>query len=340
MFCVERVEQMKTGKFPTLFIAAVFAGFIFFPHLARSDDPLSPEQTKTLLQELKSIQDVLNGKRVSLRTSAVNVFRSAAASDKAVYEFYLQCHKTLKFDPRDASFSEFRDWRNKNEDRVKTKSNLAAMRLQLQYLVLTLRAAEGVERDVIVPELEAFVGNIVGHASDLGSGGMRTLRSSVKGTIFAQAYDLNRSLETPNWSYSPGDFAGVYEKTIFPYVREVKPAELGVTWDRRINLEKNYVMALQQGNDPGLEKFQTERLPRLYWQKSTDIFLNWSQKEGAAEKLRLIKTYATHPDVEKWVRDFQTLLTPKTTTPPPVPITPSTKSAESNLTPAEKLGLE
>lgn len=271
-------------------------------------EPLSGEQKENLLSQLKEIEAVVDGKRVNLRSSAVQTFLAASRSDEAVYEFYLSCHKKLRFDARDARFTEFRDWRDKNENRIKTKSNLIAMRLQLQYLVLTLRIAEGVERESIIPELEAFVANTVSHVEDLGNDGMRTLRSSIKGTIFAQAYDLDQSLDVENWNYSPGEFFKCYDETVLPFFRTSQPEELSNAWDRRINLEKQLTELTRSDNPIAMEAFSTERLPRLYWAKAKDIFLSASQQYGGAAMLNIIRTYTDHPDTSNWIDELRSLL--------------------------------
>jgi|GEM_PF-1179426 len=275
---------------------------------SRGDDPLTSEQRESLIEQLEVIQDVIDGKRVSTRTSAVQAFTAAAASDEAAYEFYLQCHKVLRFDKRDAKFTEYRDWRDRNEDKIRTKSHLAAMRLQLQYLVLTMRAAEGVDRDVIVPELERFIANIVANADQLTGEGMKVLRESVRRTIFAEAYGLDKSLEVEDWHLSPGEFATVYEKTVFPFIRENAPEQLADTWDRRIGLEVQFTELTQEGNDLALEKFETERLPRLYWAKANDIYQHVSETAGAAAMIRIVQAQQDHPDIAKWVASFRSLL--------------------------------
>ena len=293
-----------------------------------SADPLSRPEINGILQELTNIEDVLSGKRVSLRTNAVQAFEAASSSEKAAYEFYVQCHKVLNFDAKDASFSDFRAWRERDEKRTKTKENIAAMRLQLQYLVLTMKAAEGVKKEFIIPELESFVANIVNHTEDLGSNGMRTLNKSVKTTIFAEAYKLNKSLEIENWCFEPGSLGGVYEKSVFPYMRSEARDNLGAAWDRRIQLEKRTILITRKDNEYELNKFETEKLPQLHWQKANDIYLNFSQKQGSQSMLALIKSNPNHTSLKSWVEGFRELLlgsTPPITAPPitapPIPDT-------------------
>tara|TARA_R110002096_G_scaffold373589_1_gene567072 strand:- start:4830 stop:5768 length:939 start_codon:yes stop_codon:yes gene_type:complete len=271
-------------------------------------EELTEAQLEKILAELTSIEAVVEGKRVSTRASALDMFRSASGSDKAAYEFYMTCVKELQFDRREARFSEFRDWRDKNEARLKEDSMVAAMRLQLQYLVLTLRAAEGVDRELIVPELEKFVAGIVANVEDLEGNGMKALRSAVNRTVFAEAYELNQSLQVEDWSYSPGNIGSVYDQSVFPFYREQNPEGLSAAWDRRIGLEKRMLELTQADNKLALENFQTERLPRMYWAKAVDLYRSASQQQGALSMIQILRANPDHPDATRWLEAFRNLL--------------------------------
>ena len=290
-------------------------------------DSLTGDERGSILLELNEIQDVLDGEQLSLRTSAAQTFQAASASNDAAYEFYLKCHKILNFDPKGASYTEFRNWRDRQEDRVKTESNLSAMRVQLQYLVLSMKAAESADFDTIIPELEQFIANVVTNSESLN---MRTMQEPVTNTIFAQAYNLDKSLTMENWSYSPGNYSKVYEQTIFPFFRATATQGLAAAWDRRIALESGLFSRTHEGNVEALEKFQKERLPALHWQKSMDLYNSVSQKQGAAALIQLVRANPEHPEIRNWVGSFAELLKnttksaseeyPETTkeTPPPV----------------------
>ena len=301
-----------------------------------SADSLTGDERGSILLELNDIQDVLESKQLNLRTSAAQTFQAASSSNDAAYEFYLKCHKVLNFDPKGASYSDFRNWRDRQEDKVKTEPNLAAMRLQLQYLVLSMKAAEADEIDSIIPELEQFVGNVVANAENLN---MRTMQEPVTKTIFAEAYELNKSLKMENWSYSPGNYDEVYQTTIFPYYRETAPKELAAVWDRRIALELGLVTSEQAGNTEALEKFQQERLPTLHWQKSLDLFNSVSQKQGAAALIQLVRANPEHPDIRNWVESFRQLLHESTTSASDEYTEPAPQTPQS-VDPNNPLGFE
>lgn len=268
---------------------------------------LTPEQFEKIQQELNRIEGVVEEKRISSRSSAVSAFQKGAASDKAALDLYFECFKEVRFDRQDARSSDYRDWREKNEERVKEKENLAALRLQLQYLVLTLRAAEGVSRETLIPELESFAASIVANANEFEEG-LKRLREPVNATVFAQAYGLDKSLKVDNWSFNPGNFDSIYNQSVLPFYRESQPEALAAAWDRKIKLETDFVMATSEKNPSALETFKTETLPQLQFQKGRDMFAFCSQQQGALTMINLLKNHPDHPRAGDWLQEFRELL--------------------------------
>lgn len=306
---------------------------------------LTPEQLEKILQELKAIESTVDGKRISSRTNAVTAFQRAAASDKAALELYLDCYKVVHFDRQDAGHSDFRDWKEKNEEHVKDRGNIAALRIQLQYLVLTLRAAENVSMKTLVPELEAFASNVVasldamrqeggsassgnksggraqggrpthgggsggGGAAGAGGGnGLKVLKQGVNNSVFAEAYELDKTLNVSNWVMSPANIGGIYEKTILPYFQASDPSNLPAAWDRRINLERAMAAATSTDNPTAFKMFESEDMPQLRFQKSCDLFRFVSQQQGALAILALLKENPAHSKAGEWLSEFRNLI--------------------------------
>lgn len=302
---------------------------------------LTPDQIEKILQELKQISTQVEGSRLSSRTSAVAAFQKAVTSDKATLELYLACYKEVRFDRQDARSSDFRGWRERNEDLVKDPGTLAALRLQLQYLILTLRAAENVPFKTLIPELESFAANVVanaellsgagpatssssgrgqsrnqGHGGNQGGGGgagktedgWKRLRESITSTVFAEAYGLDKSLKLANWSLTPGNFVSIYEKSVFPYYQHADPTQLAAAWDRRVKLEADYMSSTLADNPTALEVYKTETLPELQYEKARDVFKYASQQQGALAILNLLKTSSAHPKASDWISELTGLL--------------------------------
>lgn len=294
---------------------------------------LTPEQIEKIEQELKNIASEVEGSRLSSRTSAVNAFQKAAASEKATLDFYFTCYKEVRYDRQDARASDFRDWREQNEERIKGRGNLPAMQLQLQYLVLTLRAAEGVSRKTLIPELEAFANTVISSLGALqegveppavtggggrnqggnrggqgGEDGLRRLKEGVNNTVFAQAFNLDKTLKVSSWSLTPGNIGSLYEQAVLPYFQEKEPEMLASAWDRRIKLESEYVAAVSTDNPTAVEIFKAETLPQLHFEKSRDLFQFSSQQQGALAIINLLKQHPDHPNAGDWLEEFRGLL--------------------------------
>ncbi len=267
---------------------------------------LTPEQIGKALQELESLEEVIEGKRVNVRTSAFRAFQTAASTDRAAYEFYVDCHKRVRFDAKDARFSEFRDWRERNATRMKQDGAMMALRLQLEFLLLALKAdeTEPKERRPVITEVEAFVARIVGNAEEL-DGAYEVLRQPVNQSIFAEAYELDESLRLEDWSFSPGKFGEVYEQTVFPFYRRYDPKSLPQAWERRIDLEVAFVEETQADNPLAVEQLRTLRLPRLKWQRAGDLFENGFQSQGALAMISVLRQHPDHPDAPGWAENLR-----------------------------------
>ncbi len=274
------------------------------------------------------MENVVNEKRLSNRKSAVDAFRAASASNKSAYEFYLACSKELKFTRADARESEYREWRERQESRLKNDESMTALRLQLQWLVITLRYAEGVELETLIPEVETFVSNIVANSEELGSAN-RILMEPVNRTIFAEAYELNQSLKIENWAYAPGNYQDVYNTVILPFYREEKPDLLPAAWDKKIQLEKYLIESTKEDDKIAMDKWVNEKTPRLYWAKSTDIFQHGHENQAITTMMGILRQQSDHPDATRWIQQLKNLLqstapaAPEETTAPEAPAPPA-----------------
>jgi hypothetical protein len=272
--------------------------------------PLSPEQIAKILEELSRVETQVTGKRLAGRRNAVEAFRQAAGSDRAALELYYNCIKAVDFDQQGKSSSEFREWRERQADRTETEGRVLAMRMQLQWLVLTLRAAEGEDRKKLLPEVESFLVGLVKNAETLGGDFATLQRENVTATAFGRAYELDQSVRMEDWAFVPGNIGQVYERIVLPLHREESPGTLAAAWDRRVQLETELLKERSPDDPTAMERFATETLPRLQWQKSADIFRHGQQQEGALAILKLLQEHADHPDAGEWIGGFRNLLVP------------------------------
>ncbi|MGV3663720.1 MAG: hypothetical protein ACO1TE_26350 [Prosthecobacter sp.] len=317
---------------------------------------LTPAQMAHILKELEKVEAQIGQGRGGVFSTALAKFRAATGSDAAALALYLDCYKLEHFDRKDLKTTDFTEWRERNEERLKDADFGKALVLQLEYLVLTIQAQE--INDIkkmgpVVTALQAYIAKAVGEvqastkhtasgAVELketpkggngggarrpggggggqgqGGGGGRwgagdasplavTLRQSVKGTEFCNAYLLDDYLTLKEWEYTPLNIAGIYGSVIFPYYRSEKPEELGAQWDMRINAEHALRKAVLSESEYAI--YFGEQNPRLQWQKQSDLLTsNVNPVNALAEMLKIIQGNPNHPDAATWLDTFKTIM--------------------------------
>ena len=105
------------------------------------------------------------------------------------------------------------------------------------------------------------------------------------------------------------------------------PANLRKLWDLRARYEtismENW-MAQTNGQDKkksrdkaeaSREKFFSERLPQLQWQKEVDLYRLGDQRNASENLLKLIKHYEYSPFAKNWESQFRNLIVKDTGAP-------------------------
>lgn len=261
---------------------------------------------------LKAAQDKQRGKFGVARTA----FRTAAQSNEAAVELYLNCVERVQFDGEQKKATEFRDWKRAEKDRLADPSFAVALRHQLRWLALTLDAAEaGAERSALTAEARRAVDAVFADAVHL-KGHQQLLRSSVLDSVFARAYTV-KDLELKDWPLAPANLSEVYTRLVLPPLRKPdRVADLRTAWLKWI--EQSGVAAEHwaggkkvdvQGEErtQGFERFRTEEYPQMVWEMEEDLFRNGDQ-QAAAMRMYSILENTQHRRAMEWAKRFQTLL--------------------------------
>jgi len=301
------------------------------PHATASD--LTPEMVESLKAKIFAIKNNLTSHLSERNQSAGRVFLEASADPKKAIELYLRCHKEVNYDREERPESDFRDWKESQSDRFKDDQFMESLRIQLRYLGLSCQVAEAEELDTVFPSLMTYVDGL-SRLEEMPDG---ILMQSVAGSIFAEAYYLEKLLgSNDNWEPVPYNIGGIYEKAIFPYLRENKPEALMNAWDKRIEQQTRIAESLEvlkekelRGMDRDEERrarnnqnrrgggilqsmdkddFIRETLPTLQWGKLKDQFSYMDQVGAAQKMLSFIESNLTHPKCEEWFSQFTTLI--------------------------------
>lgn len=326
-------DSMKRLLPPALLCVPVLA---FGQASPAPDTPkLTDEQTASIMKQLDQIEATITKTRTDTLGAALTRFRSAMNGEKEALELYLACIKLENFDRKDLKATDFQDWRDRNEGRNKDPEFLAGLRLQLEYLVLTIQAQDAEtpeQQGSLVTALQAYLPKAVSavqasmkhNASGAveernrpggprgggprGGGGnsqiLNHLRQSVKGSIFSQAYQLDQMLTRQDWEYSPLNLQGAYRTVILPYYLEQKPTELPAQYDAMINGELAIRKSTMSESEFAL--FYKEQAPDWQWGKATYLLANKVTPILAmADMLKIIRENPTHPKAGDWVKQLR-----------------------------------
>jgi hypothetical protein len=269
---------------------------------------LSAAQSALLLKQLEELETLSKAVSAKKFAGAKDAFTAAMASDKALYDFLLACHRQLDFP--NAKETEFRAWRDKQEARFKNAAHLLVVRLQLQYLVLSIHAAESKTKDraPVMTELANFMGTLAGVADRLGDEA-DALKKPVTDSVFGKLYQLDGELKGEGWELAPGRITEIYEKVLIPWYRANKPASVIGAWDARIGAAEKMALA---GGEKEMEQFTTKQLPSLRWKRAKELYSIGSHNQALPQLFAIIKEHPTHPNAQEWIASLRDLLSGKT----------------------------
>ena len=293
---------------------------------------LTPSQIESIQAKIKSMRETLEGHISSRNSGAGQLFTTAASDPRAALKLYLDCHKVVNFEREGRPESDYRAWEDEQEDRIKNSQFVESLQMQLRYLALSCQAAESKKIEAVFAPLLSYV-DALSRMEELPT---NALTNSVANSIFSERYYLDNLLgSNPDWEATPFNIGGIYEKTIFPYLRKEQPDALMNAWDKRIEQQNRIVAMIQAKKDEsmrGLDRDQERRarnnqdrqggmmgdldkddylartLPKLEWSKLKDQFLYVDEVMGAKAMLDFVESKLTHELGEEFFNEFLDLI--------------------------------
>jgi hypothetical protein len=282
--------------------------------------PLTKEQVDVISKQLADLEKQVAEKRGSSLTSIMAKLRSAVASEAAALNFYLECEMTVNIERKDLDKTEERARKEQAERQAERRTDKGeqeqngdlgtAIKLQIEYLLLTLEAHEtkAEDRGKLVPKLQAYIQELVAKSDKLRGRAGQALGRDLAGSPIVQAMQIERFLRSEGWSGNPVNIGGMFEATIFPFYAAQKKEDLAAQWDARIAAD----IAVQKGRlpEPEFMIWGQQELPPLRWARAVYLAANGpSPVNGLAEMLNHIKAYPGHPDAPKWLETMRTAVT-------------------------------
>lgn len=313
-------------------LRSLFLLLILLTASAGQAQELTPEQIASLKSRLESLKENLTSHLSTRNATAAQTFAAAANDPKAAVELYLNCVKMVEYDRKGRPESDFKAWKDGQEDRLRDSAFVTSLQLQLRYLALSCQAVESEDLSQIFGPLMSYVDTI----SNLPESPSGPITQAISGTVFAKAYYLERLFsENKSWEPIPINIGGIYTRTILPYLREKDPGSLMSAWDKRIEQQARLVETIEsqsekdmrgmnrdaqrrarntqasQGGvlgDHARNEFATRVLPQLRWGKYKDMFHYVDQLNGAKAMLDFVEANLTSELGEQFYSEFEGLI--------------------------------
>jgi hypothetical protein len=297
-------------------------------------DALSAAEREALLQKLEELRSNADSQVDARYRAAIAAYQAAMASDEAAIGLYLNCVEKLNFEDQQKKSSDFREWKRRESERLSDPGLGMALRLQLRWLILTLRAASAnTDRQDLVPAAREVMDAIVNEAEKLKNH-RQLLDQPVVSSLFSRAYQIGE-VKVEDWALSPGRIGEIYEKILLPPLRSPQQLDaLRAAWLRRISQETRLQELLPRPQDadnrrigmadamrgPELDLFIAEQVPEMQWSMEMDLFRHGDERDAAVRMLAHLERHLGHKSARKWATDFTALLSGKDAkTQPPAP---------------------
>ncbi len=298
------------------------------PQLPPPQVPLTPQQIEVITKQLAELEKQVLDMRGSTLTTVMAKLRSAVASEAAALSFYLDCEKLVNVDRKDLDKGEERQRKEQMERNAERRTDKksedqdgdlgAAVKLHIEYLLLTLEAHETKEADKekLLPRLQAYIQELLSRADKLKGRSGALLGRDVSGGVNAEAFQIERFLEGgQGWTTRPNDIGGMYDRFILPQFKEQKADALAAQFDARITAEG--IMKKGQLPEPEFQIWMQQELPELKWQRANYLLRHGPTPVNALkDMLDHIKAYPSHPSAPGWLAEMRAAIEPAGGTPP------------------------
>ena len=299
---------------------------------------LTDQQVASVMKQLEELERTIASLRGNTLSAALERLRRGSASDAAALALYSECEKEVNIERKELSREEERRQKEalerqaeRNKDTKQAEDNGdfgTAVRLQINYLILSLEASNTEDLTPLLPKLNAFVQDVVSNAERLkGRAGNYLNGGGRGGNPIVTALRLDKYLKAKNWSPQPTSFVQIWTQTVLPFYQEKKPEDLAAQWDACLMAEAKF----REGSmaAPEFEIWKTEELPDLRWTRLESLYATAPEKlKTLGGMLELIKANPGHPNAGSWLSQFKSLVTPATPTKTTADSPPSAGTAQ------------
>ena len=298
-------------------LTVVLAGVVL---AQRTGQPAAIDKT-AILKELDKLEQAHQEKATTEMKVLWDSLLKALTNKKNLLNLYEDAIYATRFEGTKKDNTEFKKWKNAQDDALKSEEFLTALELHANYLHLTYLRAHSEKEDKLNEALIQHVfkawafDNRYDTRQKISS---ELLERPINQGLLSKYFRLGPKLGGPQegekpkeedktWEWNPANADGMLDKAILPFLRKSKNPALIPLWDKRIAFET--VRAKRMGLNSSANKIAQQTLPRLHWRRAADLVLLGKEAEGITTMIGILRQNTTHPDFSKFVQELRAVLT-------------------------------
>lgn len=304
---------------------------------AQTDAP--PVDMAEVLQALRAMRQKQTEQVKASKQKALQEVQAAAASGATAANTWEEAVRMVQFEGMPREGAQFREWKEKNGEALRSKEAQNAARLHMVWLGLTLQRSLGLTNKEMLPQVVAHTKELSADRvameaydealkrekelteknssrngrRDINEGAKQMhdqiLKDGVDGSPVAKVLKLGDWTAVDKWESSPGNYDGIFQKIILPELRAAKDPRIIEYWDQQIRREAETATATKLSFE--VDKFNQTRRPELTWNRAQDYLILGQRNRAISEMFGLIKSNPSHPQMGAWIGKLEELLTAK-----------------------------
>lgn len=279
------------------------------PLAAQTAQDAPPVDVNRLLHELQQIGAKNEAATKSRQQKILSDLQQAASSGSSAINFYEQAVRATQH----PSANDFQEWKKKEAEKLRSNEMQNAAQMHLRYLSLSLRHAWGTPAEDLLGELFPYTHALAALIADEkrrpGFLAQDLLRKRLNDSVFVRWYNLQSDLPpAKEWELIPGNYDGIYERTILPVMRSKKDTRIVEYWDLRIQREEK--RAEENKLAFGKDQFSQVERPALLWKRAKDLIAVGLKNRAMNDMFAVIRAHPEHKEASQWISELQKLAAP------------------------------
>lgn len=312
-------------------ILALMAGN--FAH-GQDDGPktMTEDQKVQVMELLKTLQNANMSRKMKVIAEGISALTPAASNESEAMALFERCYKKKEFDDNEnKKDKDWREWKTKNKEKLNSAANKRALRYQVRWALVTLKAAmepeETYDPAKYAPQAIAILSEVMRDTKVLEEASGPYNGSVINGSI-GQVYELG-GCKQQGWPDNIMDPFRVIEALILAPSRDkgdvssMRKGWTNLIAMQKIKMDAEEKAAAAQGdnNGPGgnngrrggqgFRRNIENNIENLYWLCELDCYRAGDEMTSTANMVRIIKGTTDTGRQEMLINQLVGILTDK-----------------------------